>query len=163
MNEKNTSFESNMQRLEQIVRDMERGDVALEESLKLFQEGTELVRACGKLLDEAAMAEGYQGGYYHGRQSSGFTTVDLSKMDGVEAGDKIDFYFWNSLTGMQQLIEVVDGGFIPKFKATYYIHYSVTDKTGNTNEIVIPIEISDNTEKICIENISDADQNPIVQ
>lgn len=55
MNEKNTSFESNMQRLEQIVRDMERGDVALEESLKLFQEGTELVRACGKLLDEAEL------------------------------------------------------------------------------------------------------------
>jgi len=55
MNEKNTSFESNMQRLEQIVRAMERGDVALEESLKLFQEGTELVRACGKLLDEAEL------------------------------------------------------------------------------------------------------------
>ena len=55
MNEMNTSFESNMQRLEQIVRAMERGDVALEESLKLFQEGTELVRACGKLLDEAEL------------------------------------------------------------------------------------------------------------
>lgn len=55
MNEKNASFESNMQRLEQIVRAMERGDVALEESLKLFQEGTELVRACGKLLDEAEL------------------------------------------------------------------------------------------------------------
>ena len=44
-----------MQRLEQIVRAMERGDVALEESLKLFQEGTELVRNCGKLLDEAEL------------------------------------------------------------------------------------------------------------
>ena len=38
---------------EEIVRAMERGDVALEESLKLFQEGTELVRSCGKLLDDA--------------------------------------------------------------------------------------------------------------
>ena len=55
MNEKNTTFEANMQRLEQIVRAMERGDVALDESLKLFQEGTELVRACGKLLDEAQL------------------------------------------------------------------------------------------------------------
>ena len=55
MNQKNASFESNMQRLEQIVRAMERGDVALEESLKLFQEGTELVRSCGKLLDEAQL------------------------------------------------------------------------------------------------------------
>ena len=55
MNEKNMSFEANMQRLEQIVRAMERGDVALDESLKLFQEGTELVRSCGKLLDEAEL------------------------------------------------------------------------------------------------------------
>ena len=41
--------------MEQIVRAMERGDVALEESLKLFQEGTELVRSCGKLLDDAEL------------------------------------------------------------------------------------------------------------
>ena len=55
MSGKNPTFEENMQRLEQIVRAMERGDVPLEESLKLFQEGTELVRCCGKLLDEAEL------------------------------------------------------------------------------------------------------------
>ena len=55
MNNANRTFEENMQRLEQIVRAMERGDVALDESLKLFQEGTELVRSCGKLLDEAKL------------------------------------------------------------------------------------------------------------
>lgn len=55
MNKENKTFEENLQRLEQIVRAMERGDVALEESLKLFQEGTELVRNCGKLLDEAEL------------------------------------------------------------------------------------------------------------
>lgn len=55
MNQKNNSFESNMQRLEQIVRAMERGDVPLEESLKLFQEGTDLVRACNQLLDHAQL------------------------------------------------------------------------------------------------------------
>lgn len=55
MNIENKSFEENMQRLEQIVRAMERGDVALEESLKLFQEGTGLVQSCGKLLDEAEL------------------------------------------------------------------------------------------------------------
>lgn len=55
MNQNNKTFEENMQRLEQIVRAMERGDVALEESLKLFREGTELVQSCGKLLDEAQM------------------------------------------------------------------------------------------------------------
>lgn len=53
MNPENQTFEQSMARLEQIVRAMERGDVALEESLKLFQEGTELVRSCQKLLDEA--------------------------------------------------------------------------------------------------------------
>lgn len=55
MNQPVTTFESNMQRLEQIVRAMERGDVPLEESLKLFREGTELVQSCGKLLDEAQL------------------------------------------------------------------------------------------------------------
>ena len=55
MNQNNKTFEENMQRLEHIVRAMERGDVALEESLKLFREGTELVQACGKLLDDAQM------------------------------------------------------------------------------------------------------------
>lgn len=49
------SFEENMKRLETIVRSMERGDVPLEESLKLFQEGVELVRSCGKLLDDAQL------------------------------------------------------------------------------------------------------------
>lgn len=53
MNPQNKTFEESMARLEQIVRAMERGDVALEESLKLFQEGTELVRGCQKLLDDA--------------------------------------------------------------------------------------------------------------
>ena len=55
MNQKNHTFEENMQRLEQIVRAMERGDVALDESLKLFQEGTELVKNCSKMLDEAEL------------------------------------------------------------------------------------------------------------
>ena len=49
------SFEENMIRLEQIVRTLEKGDAPLEESLKLFQEGTQLVASCGKLLDEAEL------------------------------------------------------------------------------------------------------------
>ena len=55
MNHPNMTFEQSMQRLEQIVRAMERGEVSLEESSKLFTEGTELVRSCGKLLDEAEL------------------------------------------------------------------------------------------------------------
>lgn len=55
MCEKTPTFEENMQRLEEIVRAMERGDVALEKSLELFQEGTELVRRCNALLEEAQL------------------------------------------------------------------------------------------------------------
>lgn len=52
---KKQTFEESISRLEQIVRAMERGDVALEESLKLFQEGTELVKTCSKMLDDAQL------------------------------------------------------------------------------------------------------------
>ncbi len=55
MSKQNLSFEESMQRLEQIVRGLERGDIALDESLKLFQEGTELVARCEKLLNEAEL------------------------------------------------------------------------------------------------------------
>ena len=55
MRQNSKTFEENKQRLKQIVRSMERGDVSLEESLKLFQEGTELVQSCGKLLDDAEL------------------------------------------------------------------------------------------------------------
>ena len=55
MNKQNMTFEASMQRLEQIVRAMERGGVPLEESLKLFQEGTELVRTCNELLENAQL------------------------------------------------------------------------------------------------------------
>ena len=54
MSEKMT-FEQNLQRLEQIVRAMERGDAPLDESMKLFQEGTELIKSCSNLLDEAQL------------------------------------------------------------------------------------------------------------
>lgn len=55
MNRENRTFEQSMARLEQIVRAMERGDVPLEESLRLFREGTQLVRDCSQLLDEAQL------------------------------------------------------------------------------------------------------------
>ena len=55
MSKNKMTFEESMERLEQIVRSMERGEVALEESLKLFQEGTELVKNCSKLLEEAQL------------------------------------------------------------------------------------------------------------
>lgn len=55
MGDNSKTFEQNMMRLEQIVRTMERGEAALEDSLKLFREGTALVQSCAKLLDEAEL------------------------------------------------------------------------------------------------------------
>ena len=55
MDNNSMTFEQSITRLEQIVRLMERGDVPLEESLKLFLEGTELVRSCEKLLNDAEL------------------------------------------------------------------------------------------------------------
>lgn len=55
MSKTNRSFEDNLKRLEEIVRQMERGDVPLDKSLELFQEGTALLQTCGKLLDEAEL------------------------------------------------------------------------------------------------------------
>lgn len=52
MEEKKT-FEQSLERLEYIVRSLERGETPLEESLKLFQEGAGLVAECQKQLDEA--------------------------------------------------------------------------------------------------------------
>ena len=50
-----TNFEDALKRLEEIVRKMEQGNASLEESLKLFEEGTQLVAQCGKQLDEAEL------------------------------------------------------------------------------------------------------------
>jgi len=46
-------FEECLQRLEVIVKEMERGDLPLEQSLKLFEEGVALSGACRKELEEA--------------------------------------------------------------------------------------------------------------
>jgi len=47
------SFEDSLRKLEEIVAQMERGDLPLEESVKLFEEGTRLSAECRKQLDEA--------------------------------------------------------------------------------------------------------------
>jgi exodeoxyribonuclease VII small subunit len=47
------TFEVSINRLEEIVRLMEQGDLPLEESLKLLEEGTALVRRCDNLLESA--------------------------------------------------------------------------------------------------------------
>lgn len=46
-------FEKNLKRLEEIVHKMEDGELPLEESLKLFEEGVRLSRDCNSKLTEA--------------------------------------------------------------------------------------------------------------
>jgi exodeoxyribonuclease VII small subunit len=47
------SFEESLKKLEIIVDHLEKGDLSLEESLKLFEEGVGLSAACKKELDSA--------------------------------------------------------------------------------------------------------------
>ena len=46
-------FEESLTRLEEIVRHLERGDLPLNESLSMYEEGTALIASCNKILDEA--------------------------------------------------------------------------------------------------------------
>ena len=46
-------FEDCLARLEQIVAALESGNLPLEESLKVFEEGVQLARHCGRYLEEA--------------------------------------------------------------------------------------------------------------
>jgi exodeoxyribonuclease VII small subunit len=46
-------FEESMKRLEEIVNSLETGDLSLEDSLKIFEEGMALVGTCSKKLEAA--------------------------------------------------------------------------------------------------------------
>ena len=47
------SFEESLSRLDEIVRHLEKGDLPLSDSLKLFEEGTALLASASTMLDEA--------------------------------------------------------------------------------------------------------------
>ncbi|TBV80104.1 MAG: exodeoxyribonuclease VII small subunit [Desulfobulbaceae bacterium] len=47
------NFEESMARMEKITRELEGGDLSLEQSLKKFEEGIRLTELCRKTLDEA--------------------------------------------------------------------------------------------------------------
>jgi exodeoxyribonuclease VII small subunit len=64
--EKKPDFEAAMNRLENIARQLESGDVPLEKAMQLFEEGLELSTRCGDLLEKAQLRvdrllEGRQG------------------------------------------------------------------------------------------------------
>jgi exodeoxyribonuclease VII small subunit len=48
-----TTFETQLAALEKVVRELERGDLPLEESLKLFEDGVRLSRECQERLNQA--------------------------------------------------------------------------------------------------------------
>lgn len=52
-NKQDLSFESALQRLEQILEKMNSGAVPLEESLKLYEEADQLIASCNKKLNDA--------------------------------------------------------------------------------------------------------------
>lgn len=47
------NFESRMERLQEIVQELERADLPLEENVALYKEGRALARACKNMLDKA--------------------------------------------------------------------------------------------------------------
>jgi len=46
-------FEKAMTRLESIVEELERGDLDIDKSLEIFEEGVKMSRLCSKKLNEA--------------------------------------------------------------------------------------------------------------
>lgn len=52
-NEPSRTFEASLEALEQIVRELEQGDLPLEKSLELFEQGIRLSRECQERLSQA--------------------------------------------------------------------------------------------------------------
>lgn len=51
MAKKNESFEASIERLEEIINQLENGNQVLDESLALFEEGVNLIKACNQKLE----------------------------------------------------------------------------------------------------------------
>ena len=47
------SFEENVEQLEKIVQELEKGDLNLDESIKKFEEGMNFSKKCNEILEEA--------------------------------------------------------------------------------------------------------------
>lgn len=48
-----SSFENNMENLEKIVTELEKGDLNLDESISKFEEGIKISKECNKMLEDA--------------------------------------------------------------------------------------------------------------
>ena len=49
----NDNFENQMEELEKIVSELEKGDLSLEDSLTKFEEGMKISKECSNLLEDA--------------------------------------------------------------------------------------------------------------
>jgi exodeoxyribonuclease VII small subunit len=49
------SFEDSYDRLEEVIRRLEEGDLGLDESVALYEEGMRLAEHCGRKLDDAEL------------------------------------------------------------------------------------------------------------
>jgi len=47
------NFEENMENLEKIVQELEKGELNLDESIKKFEEGMQISKKCNEILEEA--------------------------------------------------------------------------------------------------------------
>jgi exodeoxyribonuclease VII small subunit len=77
------SFEEQLTALETVVERLERGELSLDESVRLFEEGVKLSNACKKELEAAegriqVLVE---------KGSGGVRVVDLEVEDGVDEGE----------------------------------------------------------------------------
>ncbi len=48
-----SNFETNMESLEKIVTELEKGDLNLDESISKFEDGIKISKECNKILEEA--------------------------------------------------------------------------------------------------------------
>ena len=76
------TFEDALARLEEIVRKMEQGEVTLDASLALFEEGTALSRHCARKLDEAeqritVLVAGEDGVEEDGEAAAAYETAEI--------------------------------------------------------------------------------------
>ena len=85
-NSKPQNFETSLEELERIVRELERGDLPLEKSLELFEQGVKLSRACQERLNEAERRIEIRTRDSQGRATvSAFDSEDESRDDDEDA------------------------------------------------------------------------------
>ena len=88
------TFEAQLATLERIVRELERGDLTLEKSLELFEQGVRLSRVCQERLNEAERRIEVLLQDGDGRMSVGtLDDEDFSRVEGIDETDDDESVF----------------------------------------------------------------------